>query len=613
MNFKYIYLLLIIFLLACNNEGDLSDSTQYSGHQDTEIGYLCVNVVAPSTGTRDGFYVGSEFENKIKSVRIYFFDKDLKAVAINESGDTYIDSVDISNDYSSDNEGNNSNIESTVTTLLLGLEYTSIPHYIAAVVNLSSPPVLRVGDNISLLQRDTYAKKYDSRDGFVMSSTVYKGFQILYDETSSSSKPENVESEIIAKYVYGSIEDSKAKAQNNPITIHVERIVAKMSASIDLKDIDGVAVSPENVSYNGETFQIYKLSSTKIDEGAPNSGTEVYIRFLGWNVTGTRNSARLIKKINIDWDNKFDGWNINWNDANNFRSYWAVNPSSGNVDDDYSFIDFNLVTSLKFDQSGNNINYTYALENAGKADDGMSSEAVNTMMITAAQLVDHSGAPLSLAKWGGAIYNFSNTQAKEDLMNIWATYSKIYKQTNSNTWETITADDIKLVATEPGSAEDAFEDEAQQRYFARLTLVDESGKYAIYKSGSGNNTILDKGDEGNGYDFDADLIKLALESIGVIKYWNSGYSYYWIDIPHYGSDILNNGIFTEGIGKYGIVRNNWYNFILESVNGLGIPVADPDKVIYPERPDDPYEAYLGVKIDILPWRYVDQGSWILGK
>lgn len=51
------------------------------------------------------------------------------------------------------------------------------------------------------------------------------------------------------------------------------------------------------------------------------------------------------------------------------------------------------------------------------------------------------------------------------------------------------------------------------------------------------------------------------------------------------------------LGRYGVVRNNWYNLNIQSVRKIGSPIpVTPDGT-----PDDEIENYLSVKIHILSW------------
>ena len=122
-----------------------------------------------------------------------------------------------------------------------------------------------------------------------------------------------------------------------------------------------------------------------------------------------------------------------------------------------------------------------------------------------------------------------------------------------------------MVASKPGSADETYSEDTGPHFFAKIALKNKEGNLALFKSCFGNNIILDRGVNDEGYSSDDPKIKAALELVSIIKYWESGYTYYWFDIQHIGSDLTN---IEAGIGKYGLVRNQWYEFTINSVNGL---------------------------------------------
>jgi hypothetical protein len=55
----------------------------------------------------------------------------------------------------------------------------------------------------------------------------------------------------------------------------------------------------------------------------------------------------------------------------------------------------------------------------------------------------------------------------------------------------------------------------------------------------------------------------------------------------------------------GVVRNHWYQIAVNSVSGLGTPVADEDEPIEPEKiQDETY--YVAAQVKILKWKMVSQ-------
>lgn len=88
--------------------------------------------------------------------------------------------------------------------------------------------------------------------------------------------------------------------------------------------------------------------------------------------------------------------------------------------------------------------------------------------------------------------------------------------------------------------------------------------------------------------------------------FESGVSYYIARVKHFG-DYLTKweaGNDTYGknninwLGRYGVLRNNWYELSVHSVSGPGYP--DVPKV-NPEDPDDVNDQYINVEVKILDW------------
>lgn len=88
---------------------------------------------------------------------------------------------------------------------------------------------------------------------------------------------------------------------------------------------------------------------------------------------------------------------------------------------------------------------------------------------------------------------------------------------------------------------------------------------------------------------------------GCINWYQNGLTYYWYEIRH--DDGINNAM---AFGKYGVVRNNWYELTVNSVKKPGTPwypdivnpgPGDPD----PKDPIDEMEGYLGVTVKVSPW------------
>lgn len=55
------------------------------------------------------------------------------------------------------------------------------------------------------------------------------------------------------------------------------------------------------------------------------------------------------------------------------------------------------------------------------------------------------------------------------------------------------------------------------------------------------------------------------------------------------------------LGRYGMVRNNWYDVTVSAFNRIGSPVDPSGNVENPDYPDDNLTDYISVKIHVLSW------------
>ena len=94
------------------------------------------------------------------------------------------------------------------------------------------------------------------------------------------------------------------------------------------------------------------------------------------------------------------------------------------------------------------------------------------------------------------------------------------------------------------------------------------------------------------------------DKVGISTY-AGGDSYYIARIKHFGDDLTSwksgqsydkNNL--EYLGRYGVLRNNWYELTVQSVSGPGYPSVPEVK---PETPDDEDDKYISVSVKILDW------------
>lgn len=94
------------------------------------------------------------------------------------------------------------------------------------------------------------------------------------------------------------------------------------------------------------------------------------------------------------------------------------------------------------------------------------------------------------------------------------------------------------------------------------------------------------------------------EMVGINTYLE-GATYYIARVKHFGDALTkwNSGESYEDnnkqyLGRYGMLRNNWYELTVGNVYGPGYPGVPP---VDPTLPDDENEKYLSVSVKILSW------------
>ena len=107
---------------------------------------------------------------------------------------------------------------------------------------------------------------------------------------------------------------------------------------------------------------------------------------------------------------------------------------------------------------------------------------------------------------------------------------------------------------------------------------------------------------------------MALSDQTIRVYENGATYYYASRIQHFGDyycEIPNgyvedvSGYGEEHLGRYGVVRNNWYEIVINSISGPGRPTppdpTDPEDPDNPDTDDPKDDAFINCRINILSW------------
>lgn len=537
-----------------------------------------------NAGVAGNYEDGIASESTVNTIRFYFFKANGDPMAIDAANSqSYIDV----SPTSSASEPSDPNITSNVTAVAkIETDGVNFPAQLVAVVN----PTAALNDNdetkpwlnmptLSQLNEQIISDFSSIQEGFVMSNSVYA--------TGTSPEATVVETVPLSSANFYTASDA---ALANPVVVHVERVLAKVSLTSSLEQ-------KGSVEENGINLPIY---ATLNNSGQPYNfeDQQIYVKFLGWNVTTTTATSYLMKNINPNW--KADLFGVNqdgvyepWNWPSYFRCFWAINPT-GVTYNNYNFGlslpdaegnvsaigDGKGAAAVKGFANGDTstpANYTYLQENAASGQAGEGAENPS-QIIVAAQLCKLDGTPITMAEW--AFHYYTVGDLKTALLS--ALQAKGFKKSVDGGEATfINADDITFATTSALGRPD------EDRYYVYAVLTPEA---------SADNVTWTQGTDNTSVSYT--VVNAALAALGHAKIWNNGYTYYYVNIEHLGAT-------SDDPGYYGVVRNHVYNATVNSLVGLGTPVYDPTEEIIPEHPSDE-DTYIAAVIKVLSWRIVAQ-------
>ena len=584
--------------------------------EDVQVtNYLTVSIVPTySGGTRadgdnnkgDGVYRdGSTSEQQVNSIRFFFFDEDGNGTPVNvltgsdntTKAVSYIDWTHYDSDLG--NGDDNETVEATITATL-GLtipEGAKEPEGMIAVINptteVESLTGNEYGPSMSTVQQK--AANYESGltdHNFVMSNSVYSATKENQPYAVNYTSLIPVDNK--PSYFQSSVE----AAQANPVSIYVERVVARLDLIIDL-NTDNAQTA------NGKT--LYPVMK-KVEDGDDMQVsieingvvTPIYVQFLGWNVTSTPAKSYLVKMINPAWKtvDLFGAENPIWNTTEYHRCFWAMNPTL--ADSDYRYGNFGNPTGT---ETSNNFQpaqalpipaagkytTTYMQENASPFDPDLAAAtpAKPTQVILAAQLVDSKGNPIPLAEWGYKKYTQSDLLTY--LVDNIISNGKFYKKEGSG-YVSLQPKDLAFV-----SAMQKYPEQLPQnaeRYYSYVELNTTASKDEWFVKNGTSETPTDSDFTSSSAQAINDYI---LQNVGYTLMWNTGWTYYYFDVRHMG--------LSKSVAYKGIVRNHIYEAIVSNLYGYGTPVCNPDEIIIPQAPEYE-EILLSADIRILQWRVV---------
>lgn len=367
--------------------------------------------------------------------------------------------------------------------------------------------------------------------------------------------------------IYATETEAKTKTSAD---VYVERGVAKMTVAdpgkITVKDKATSVETKSEVTFNKWALDITNKKT-----------------FAVHNIDG------LSKKFPAIWTTaRFSGLNS--------RVYWGKDPNYDNEDlkkndatgDDLRDKEFNSITATseinKDFTTTTATNPVYCLENTFNLANMYQGQT--TRVIFKAKYAPMNDAGVSLAETDGTFYTIGNMK-------------NILKEA-----DLVAAVNAAATSVLSGCTVD-YEANLKKEGSHVITLAD-------IKDASGATLVADKDYGGTtGKDIVAAINdKLGLktgrkeEMVGINTYLK-GVTYYIARVKHFGDALTewksgenygdNNDKY---LGRYGMLRNNWYELKVGNVYGPGYPGVPP---VDPNQPDDENEKYLSVSVKILDW------------
>lgn len=560
MKIKHLFGLAVIAAMtaSCSSNEDLGTAGPGTGTNETGVGYASFTINLPSTnGTRaDGdfeFNAGDAKEYDVNDATLLIF----KEAGASENEYTFVESVNLGSMAPWKDPSEPGVTTHAKITAKLNKVNTKDKFYALVLLNNgteSSKKVDLPADNqtFSAWNEATVTNKIvDTNDGFYMANApLYKNKKVTTLVPIESTK----------------IYPTEAQAASNPSTdIYVERGVAKVtvtSASKDTKTIADGTYKDDKVTIqnwcldvtNKKSFPVHKTDGTGYDDIWSNTDTPSSIN----NATTQRfvdnNTSTVAKRVYWGVDPNYNIANLNdeTTDGKNART------------DNFIYVDKDKLTATTSTSDAQ-----YCLENTFNLDNMMQGQTTRVVFKAKYEPKGFTpGATFYMVGKNTAIWTEDNL--KDEI--VAAVTKVVASATSANTTVDLTAAGNDI--TKAGNHLLALGNISVTGVTLKPTDIDAINAKLGLKEGEGISTYQD-----------AEAYYIArIKHFGVLTPWEAG--------QNYGTENLS------FLGRYGVLRNNWYELTVDKVSGPGYPNV-PD--VKPNVPDDENFMYISVSVKILSW------------
>lgn len=562
MKIKHLFGLAVIAAMtaSCSSNEYLGTAGPGTGTNETGVGYATFTINLPSvSGTRAAdaggaeMNEGTEEEYAVKSATALIFQK----YGSDEGSCKFVESVDLPTAAADWTDDTTDGITTTSKKLVAKLTNvdTKNQYYVLVLLNNNKTGGVKValptvGQSYNEWNSQSLTPSVDdlaADNDFYMANAPLKG-------TASPTTLVTINKENI----YSSKE--KAEAGTSAATVYVERGVAKMSVN-----------DPKTKT---------------VRDKATDTPTQSTVKFNNWALDITNKKTYAVHNI----DGLSTDFSAIWTTprfiGTNSRVYWGKDPNydldhlnktdkEAEREAEFNFINATSRINKTFTESAYCLENTFNLANM--------YQGQTTRVIFKATYIPKDDAGNPLADKDSTFYTIGNmtTILKEAALE--------------------TAVNTAATSVLPGCTVDYTN--LKQEGSHVITLAD-------IKDSTGTTLVADKVYSGKTGTVIVKEIndKLGLkagrpeEMVGINTYLK-GATYYIARVKHFSSLTWQSGESygdnnDKYLGRYGMLRNNWYELKVGNVYGPGYPGVPP---VDPTQPDDENEKYLSVSVKILSW------------
>lgn len=554
MRIKHFFGLAVLAAMtaSCSSNNELVNGGNGSGEVENGTAYASFKINLPTTtgGTRaddptpgtPSFEHGTAAEYEVKNGTILIFDATTDKFVTSAELGTMNPWTDVKADG-----------VTTAAIATVKLSNVSVTGNYNALVLLNNNTTDNDTKKVTLPSTaDTYATW--SKDASKANATNYVSTDGIFMANapmySATSEPTTL---VKINHVCASPEEAQAKAAT---VVYVERGLAKV------------------------TMKDFTAGGYPIADGTYAGGN---VKIKNWQLDVTNNSTFPVHQTS----GLMTAWDQIWNTERFYdktstafkRVYWGVDPNYNEAK--YQVL-ANCKTAFKMitndDVNGVTANPQYCLENTFDLDNMKQGQTTRVV--------------------------FKADFTPKDFTSEYKTFYKIGNNTTIWSQENLEKQ-IKTVAVTAMGITDAAE---QAKYVVKLDATDnnisgKAGQHLVEKC-----NITYTGEAASSLVTD-DIInkindKLGLSAETGISTYLNGEAYYIARIKHFneltpweaGQAYDSNN--TKFLGRYGVLRNNWYELSVNKVSGLGYPDVPEVK---PTVPDDENDQYINVSVKILDW------------